>query len=215
MIDSIIVQYDGAIYLQKNEILKGVNKMKRCLITCFIAFFILGCSGQSENKVILAKINNYKITQEEFEEEFKESSFARTDTLESRKEFLGNLIDRKLILQDAQSKGLDKDKNFLKMIERFWEQSLLKIALDRKTKEIAGSGLLVTDKMIEEEYNKIIQEGKTDKTYDQMYSQIKWELTKGKDSQLMNNWVSELHKTAEIKINYDLLKRKIGGLKNE
>jgi len=191
--------------------------MKKCLITCFIAFFILGCSGQSENKVILAKINNYKITQEEFEEEFKESSFARTDTLESRKEFLNNLIDKKLILQDAQNKGLDKDKNFLKMIERFWEQSLLKIALDRKAKEIAGagSGLLVTDKMIEEEYSRMVKEGKTDKTYDQMYSQIKWELIKNKESQLMNDWVLELHKKAEIKINYDLLKNKIRGPKNE
>lgn len=189
--------------------------MRRHWIVLFILLFVFGCSGQSENKVILAKINNYKITHEEFEEEFKESSFGRTDTLESRKEFLNNLIDRKLILQDAQSKGLDKDKNFLKMIERFWEQSLLKIALDRKTKEIAGSGLLVTDKMIEEEYNRMVKEGKTDKTYDQMYSQIKWELTKGKESQLMNEWVSELHKKAEIKINYDLLKNKTRGPKNE
>ncbi len=189
--------------------------MKRHWIFLFGLLFIFGCTIQAENKVILAKINNYKITQEEFEEEFKESNFGGTDTLESRKEFLDNLINRKLILQDAQSKGLDKDKNFLKMIERFWEQSLLKIVLDRKAKEIAGSGLLVTDKVVEEKYNGIIKEGKTDKTYDQMYSQIKWELTKSKESQLMNDWVSELHKKAEIKINYDLLKNKIRGPKNE
>jgi hypothetical protein len=180
--------------------------MRRHWIVLFVLLFIFGCSRQTENKVVLAKINNYEITQEEFEEEFKASAYGSVDTLESRKEFLNTLINRKLILQDAQKKGLDKDKSFLKMIERFWEQSLLKLTLERKSKEIAGSAL-VSDRTIEETYNKMLNEGKTDKPYDQMYQQIKWELIKNKESQLMNDWVSELHKKAEININYDLLKK--------
>lgn len=179
--------------------------MRKCLLSLGVLIFIVGCGRATEKKMMLAKVNNYEITQEEFEEEFKDSSFGRTDTPESRREFLDNLINRKLILQDAQAKGLDKDKSFLKMIERFWEQSLLKIALDKKGKEIAGS-VLVSDKAIEETYNKMVKEGKADRPYSKMYNQIKWELTRIQESQIMDNWISSLRKKADIKINQDLLK---------
>lgn len=100
---------------------------------------IAGCKSQVKDRQILAKINNYEITKDEFEEEFSDSGFAASDTEESRRKFLENLIDRKLILQEAQAKGLDKEKAFLKSIERFWEQSLLKIAVDRKARDISIS----------------------------------------------------------------------------
>jgi len=172
----------------------------------FLALLILGCVKQPQDESILAKINNYEISKDEFEEEFQQSVFASTDTLESRKEFLNNLIDSKLIMQDAQRQGLDKNKNFLKLIERFWEQSLLKLALDKKTQAIAGSGF-VSDKEVKEAYEKMFQEGKTDKTYDKIYSQLKWELARNKQAQMMNDWVAELRKTADIKVNTGLLKK--------
>lgn len=178
---------------------------KYYLAILFLSLFILGCQNKPKDKTILAGINNYKITQQEFEEEFKDSSFGRVDTLESREEFLNALINRKLILEDAQKKGLDKDRAFLRMIEKFWEQSLLKLALDRKSKEIAGSAI-VSDKKIEEAYQRMLKEAKTDKTYDQMYNQIKWDILKLKESKAMNDWVNDLRKKADIKIDYGLLK---------
>jgi hypothetical protein len=178
--------------------------MKKYIVSLLVFLFIAGCQNRPQDKPVLAKINNYEITQQEFEEEFKNSSFGRADTLDSRREFLNSLINRKLILQDAQKKGLDKDKAFLKMIEKFWEQSLLKLALDKKSKEIAGSAI-VSDKSIEEAYNRMLKEGKTDKTYDQMYAQIKWDILKLKESKAMNDWINELHKNSDIKINYNLL----------
>ena len=181
--------------------------MKKYIVLLLAVILTLGCSRPAkEKKEILAKINNYEITLDEFEEEFKGSAYGRNDTSESRKEFLSNLINRKLILQDAQGKGLDKDKDFLKMIERFWEQSLLKLVLDKKTKDIAGS-TFVSDKIIEETYQRMRQEGKADRTYDQMYNQIKWEITRTRGTQAMNEWVSGLRKNADIKVNYDLLKQ--------
>jgi len=180
--------------------------MKNKIIFLFVIMLIAGCGCPlPKDKKVLAKINDYDITKEEFQEEFKQSAFGRVDTLESRKEFLNNLINRKLILQDAQRKNLDKDKSFLKMIERFWEQSLLKLALDKKTKQIAGAAL-VSDKTIEETYQKMSKDGKTDKTYDQMYNQIKWEITKLKETQMLSNWVSGLRNKADIRVNKDLLK---------
>lgn len=178
--------------------------MKRYFIL-LLALLVIGCSRQN-NKVIVAKINNYEISKEEFEGEFKESAFARFDTLESRKDFLNNLINRKLIMQDAQSKGLDKDKSFLKMIERFWEQSLLKLALDKKSKEIAGA-VVIDDRIIKQAYDKMIKDGVTDVPYDQAYNRIKWELMRARQSQIMDNWVTQLRQTANIKVNYGLLEK--------
>jgi hypothetical protein len=164
-----------------------------------------GCGRPAKENTQLARINNYEITKEEFERAFKDSAFGRADTLESRREFLDNLINQKLILQEAQAGGLDKDKDFLKLIERFWEQSLLKIALDRKTKEVSGA-VFVSDKAIEEVYNKMAGEGKADRPYAKMYSQIKWELARAGQSKMMDNWVSSLRKKADIKINQEMLK---------
>jgi|YelNatPaOPRAMG01_1025707.scaffolds.fasta_scaffold135026_2 peptidyl-prolyl cis-trans isomerase C len=181
--------------------------MKKIVLFLLIFIIFYGCGSKQKQKNIVALVNNYEITLEEFEEEFKNSIYGQQDTPEVRQQFLDNLINRKLILQDAQRKGLDKDKEFLKMIERFWEQSLLKLALDKKSKEIAGS-TLVSDKKIREVYDRMISEGKTDKSYEQMYHQIKWEITKLKETQLMNKWLEDLRKEAKIKINYDLIKKK-------
>jgi len=111
--------------------------MKRYLIIFLGILLISGCKCQAKDKQVLARINNYEITKQEFEEEFKNSGFSVSDTEESRKSFLDNLINRKLILQEAQRQGLDNDSAFLKSIERFWEQSLLKVMLDKKSKDIS------------------------------------------------------------------------------
>ncbi|RKY38357.1 MAG: hypothetical protein DRP76_04600 [Candidatus Omnitrophota bacterium] len=179
---------------------------RKYLIISFLILSIFGCRGKIEEKRVVIRVNNYEITEEEFEKEFKKSPLGRVDTLEAREEFLNNLIDRKLILQQAQKEGLDKERNFLKLIESFWEQSLLKIALDKKSKEIAGS-VYVSDEAIEARYKEMLKEGKTDKPYEEIYSQIKWELMKEKESKMMDKWLEELRKKAKIEINYDLLKK--------
>lgn len=179
--------------------------MRKFLFFLLVLIFIIGCWRTPKEKIIVAKVNNYEITKEEFEQEFKDSVYSRQDTLQSRKEFLDNLINRKLILQDAQKKGLDKNNDFLKTVEKFWEQSLLKIALDKKTKELAGSAS-VSDKDIEEAYSKMPADVKADKPYENMYTQIKWELTRFKESQQVNDWVSGLRKKAAVTVNNDLLK---------
>ena len=171
--------------------------IKNLFILFLLFIFIGGCSSK-DKKTVLLWVNNYDITKEEFEQEFKESAFGKVDNVESRKDFLNNLINRKLILQEAQAKGLDKEKGFLKTIEKFWEQSLLKIALEKKSQEIAGS-VQVSDDEIEKKYQAMLSEGKTDKLYQAMYQEIKWQITKDKESQKMNEWLEGLRKKAKIK----------------
>jgi len=180
--------------------------MKKILLVTLLAFLSLGCSKQCPTKEILARVNNYEITKQEFLEEFKQSDMSRTDSAQARKEFLPVLINRILILQDAQKNNLDKDRNFLKMVQRFWEQSLLKVAIDKKTKQIAGS-VVVNDKAIEVAYKNLVKEGKTDKPYESMYNQLKWEITKLKETEALNNWLSGLKNKATITVNQDLLNK--------
>ena len=147
--------------------------MKKQFIVLFLGLFLLGCGASEPKKAVLAKVNNYEITAEEFNQEFKDSNYAAVDTPQSRKEFLNVLISRKLILQDAQARGLDKDKAFLKAIEKFWEQSLLKIYLDQKDREIA---------------DKAAKEG----------------LSKERQTELSNEWITQLRKGADIKVNQEV-----------
>lgn len=180
--------------------------MKNYIVIFLGVVLLSGCFRAAQKKEILATINDYAITREEFEEEFRQSPFAREDNYQSRMQFLNVLINRKLILQDAQSQGLDKNQDFLKTVERFWEQSLLKIAMERKAREISGSAF-VSDKTVEDVYKKMVAEGKTDKPLDQMYNQIKWEITKLKETQAMNRWLERLRKNAKVLVNQALIKQ--------
>jgi hypothetical protein len=178
--------------------------MKKILSAIFliVIVFLLFKLKSPRPPEYLVRINNYSITPQEFIEEFKLSAYVKNNTPESKREFLNMLIRRKLILQEAQAKGLDKDPEFLKSIERFWEQSLLKRMMDKKFQEIQGS-ILVSDKAVEAIYNKLKSEGKADKPYDQMYKQLKWSLTQLQESQAINKWLTELYKKSQIKINPD------------
>ena len=97
--------------------------------------FVLGCQPKPSAEKTVARIGDYVITQEDFDEAYKSSSYALQDSAAARQAFLENMINQKLIILDAQARGLDRDKNFLRMIENFWEQSLLTVALQEKTKE--------------------------------------------------------------------------------
>jgi len=176
--------------------------MKKILsaILLLVVIFIIFRLKAPKPEDYLVKINNYTITPQEFNEEFFASAYSKNNTPELKREFLNMLIRRKLILQDAQARGLDKDKEFLKSIERFWEQSLLKRMMDIKSQEIIGSAS-IPDSAVEAAYNKLKSEGKADKPLDQMRSQIKWLLIQLQESQALNKWLVTLYKQANIKIN--------------
>jgi len=178
-----------------------MKKILSAILLLLVVIFAIFKLKAVKPEEYLVKINNYTITPQEFNEEFRASAYAQDNTPESKREFLNMLIRRKLVLQDAQARGLDKDKEFLKSIERFWEQSLLKRMMDEKSQEITGGAATISDSAVETVYNKLKSEGKADKPLDQMRSQIKWSLTQLQESQALNKWLITLYKQASIKIN--------------
>jgi len=178
--------------------------MKKMILVFMLPVFLVGCAQSDRPKDAVIKINDYMISKAEFIREFKDSSFAGVDSPQSRKAFLDNLIDRVLILQDAQKNNLDNDPRFLKMVENFWMQSLLRLALERKSKEIIGASF-VSDREVEKAYQGMLKDGKAARPYEMMYQEIKRDLTKLKETRMMSQWLTQLHKDADIQVNKDLL----------
>ena len=178
---------------------------KRFILLLFLPL-ALGCGRKPlpvENNFI--KINNYTVGQKEFEERFKHSPYAASDTLKARKEFLDALTREALIVQDAQKRGLGNDKEFLMTIERFWNQSLFKRAVEEKAKDIARSAE-VSENEIVQEYARLKAAGKANAPLGQMHTQIKTAIMREKERRAMDEWVASLYSNADIKMHLNLNK---------
>ncbi len=77
---------------------------------------------------VAIKINDRLITKEEFAELTKER-YPRELT---EKELINSIIEKELLIQEAKRLGIDREDPFRKSIQNFYEQSLIKILLERK-----------------------------------------------------------------------------------
>ncbi|GEM_PF-1665304 len=117
-----------------------------CFITAVFLIIVISIlypifKQKPEGKVI-ARINNYLLTEADFADELKGISIPvlPEDKMQAWKtEFLDDIIRKQLMLQEAQKLSLDKDKNFINMIERYWEQALLKSLIESKTRKGAST----------------------------------------------------------------------------
>lgn len=180
---------------------------KKILLVTVVAAGLAGCGVKplSSEKAVLT-IDEYQVTAKEFEDGFAASLYAdRPDHKQARTEYMENLVNRKLILLDAQRRGLDKDQEFLRSVERFWEQSLMTAALGAKTRDIA-KGLTLSEKDLRQFYENMVKEGITTKSYDEVYPQIKWQAQKQMESRLLDEWMKDLKVHARVEIDKSVLK---------
>ena len=133
------------------------------IIGIVILVLMWGCQrsflGQKgiEGERVVAKVNDYEIFVSDFayvaDRVFADSNFYLLDASKTRKEALEHLIIRKVMVQEAQKQGFDKQKTFMKEIERYWEQALLKFLIKKKADEFFRV-VQVEDSEVLEEYNK-------------------------------------------------------------
>lgn len=165
-----------------------------------------GCSCPRDRSAPAAiKIDNISITADEYAEAFKNSAYAATDTPEARKEFLDNFVTRILILREAERTGMDKDPEFLKNVQFFWQQSLIKMALDKKIKELALH-INVTDKEVRDYYEAGKDTEFAGRDLAGAYNDIKWSIINSKQKALLDDWIASIHKASKIDIDRKLLK---------
>jgi len=174
-----------------------MNKVKFILLLIII-FLGINCAQNKDEPVV--SIGTIKITKSEFEKDFAKFNTSKPDTKEARREFLDNLINRKLILREAENRGLDKEESFLEDVQDFWEQALLKRAVDKKAKELFLN-IKIDDSEIKDFYdaNKDKFQGKA---LEDVYPEIRLVLFKQKQQKAVEDWMSSLKTQANVKINY-------------
>lgn len=149
-----------------------------CLVlaAAALASCLQGCSQQQHKKEALATIGSYSLYRDDFMSELAlyPPEYRQKVTKE---QILDGIIQKKILLLEAQRRGLDRDPQFMKMVERFWEQSLLRSLLDARSEEIL-SDIPETDK------DRNVKAGEALKT-----------------------WIEELENKTPVEINADALEK--------
>jgi hypothetical protein len=124
-------------------------KIYRCFFylsgLIFLAGVITGCCKSPETNTcradrVVAKINNYELTVDDFRDEARliaPNLRLSADADNAKDGILNELITKKVLLQEAQRQNFDKDRQFMKEIERYWEQALLKFLMKKKIDEFS------------------------------------------------------------------------------
>jgi hypothetical protein len=176
--------------------------MKRIFIWMAVLSVLLS-SGCAKKEKPAISIGPTAITAEEFQQAYEKSNQAKNGQL-SRKEFLSSLITRKLILQEAELAGLDKDPQFLEGLQIFWEQALMKLVLAKKLNELSLI-TRVSEKEIVDYYRRHKESDFSEKELPEVHDQIRMLLLRIKKQLEVQRWTSSLKRKSKINIDYGLL----------
>ncbi|RMG03665.1 MAG: hypothetical protein D6726_05085 [Nitrospirae bacterium] len=102
------------------------------LFTGLFLFYSTGSKQQIVEKDVALKINDRVITKAEFDS-LRSSGYSGRVPLQ---DFINSLIEKELLIQEAKKLGLDTEESFRRSIQNFYEQSLIKLLLDRKFKDL-------------------------------------------------------------------------------
>jgi hypothetical protein len=173
-----------------------------------LLIFASGCAKKEAGKVpVLAKINNYELTVRDFQDEarlIRGSKGISTNPMKAKEDFLKELIVKQILIQEAQKMNFDKDKAFMKEIERYWEQALLKLLLKKKSEELVGV-IDVSPKEVQDEYKKMKDEDPSIAGLEKIAPQIREELLDRKRTQALGAWIDGLRKNARVNVNEKIL----------
>lgn len=111
------------------------------VLSAFIGYEIKSKTFSKEDIALI--INDRVISTDEFNKLYKSSH------IKDKNEFINSLITKELLIQESQKEGIDKEESFRLSIQNFYEQSLIKLLIDRKL-----SSLNIT--IDEEEINRYI-----------------------------------------------------------
>ena len=96
-----------------------------------IAWFALK-PGTAPKEAPVLVVNQSQFSQKEFDARFAQISRKNED----RRTFAQSLAMQEVLLQDARNRGLDKEETFRLSMQQYYEQSLVKMLMDRRRKEL-------------------------------------------------------------------------------
>jgi peptidyl-prolyl cis-trans isomerase C len=129
------------------------------LLPLGIALAFTACSGKESPREgrVLARINDYELMVSDFKKETStlmpnKGYYASPE--KAREAYLEEMINKKILIQEAQKQNYDKEKFFMEEIEKYWEQALLKLLLKKKGEELTRN-VMVSSEEVKEEYSRM------------------------------------------------------------
>ena len=180
------------------------------LLLIILSSFLFCCSqGKSEENKILAKINDYTLTLDEFQTQLAQEARFDKDfkvTQEAKKTFLDQLITKEILIQEAKRRNLDRKEKFIRAIERYWESTLIRDLMEMEQQKIEKR-TLVSEEEIEKRYNEMKKSDNNLPQLDSIRHQISKKIIEDKKQRLLEEWNDQLRKRAKIEINEELLSK--------
>ena len=185
--------------------------MKKFPITiCLIMLLLLpaSCSQEkTEESKVLCKINDYNLPLEDFQRQLAGELEFNSDfklTQKAKRKFLEELIKKELLIQEAKSRKLDRKEKFVKAIERYWEATLIRDLMDAKNQEISQR-IMVSEEEVKARYKEMEPSDVNYSRLDEMAAQIRESLKEDKKTRMLEEWINDLRKKADVTINEHLL----------
>jgi len=184
-----------------------MRTMNLILIVLFLIFSLTGCGSDnsSEKKDIVIKVNNSKISLEEFNDLFKFEAYADPEmelTAENRDLFVDYLVRKELMIQNAVALKLDRKPDFIRTIEKYWESTLIRNLLEQKSEELKKK-ILITDQAVEQYYGQ--NKDEFERPLAQVKKNIKKTLEQKKLQEKLKKWNQGLRATADVEINREMI----------
>ncbi|MBW2109098.1 MAG: SurA N-terminal domain-containing protein [Deltaproteobacteria bacterium] len=188
-----------------------MTTMKHGLAVVLIALLsttVACCSKkQPERPKVLAKINDYDLTLDDFETQLAEELELDKDfklTRQAKKEFLEELIKKQLLIQEAKKMKLDTTPEFVHAIQRYWESTLIRSLIEIKGRQIAAT-IYVSEEEIEAQYKKMADQDPMVPPLSEIRDSIAEEIKGKKKTKKLEAWTEALKQKATIKIDDTLL----------
>ncbi len=173
-----------------------------CCATCF------GCSdAPTDDDVPVAAINDYILTREDFQRRLvAETRYLdeKDVTEEYMLEFLDQVIRKELLIQEAIRLELDRDEQFLRAIERHWENTLIRDVIQRKSKDIADSTVVTTGE-VRQRYDELYADAAAPPPLADVEDSIRERLRDEKMTRALDEWIEGLRQDATVDIHRDAL----------
>lgn len=168
-----------------------------------ISVWLTGCSGDSPaDKPYLVRVNDYRICAEDinsllkFEAELDSNFYISEDT---RTEFIQDLIQSQLLIQEAKKRKLDQRENFRRTIQQYWESTLIRDLLAEKGAQLRASTVVSQAEI--EEYYQNNNENPGEGAKEKLKAEIAKLLEDQKATARLKEWIEELQTEADIEIN--------------
>jgi hypothetical protein len=165
------------------------------------------CSNeQAEKPGVLAVINNYELTLDDFETQLADELELDRDfklTQEAKQTFLEGLIKKQLLIQEAKKMKLDAEEDFVRAIQRHWESTLIKNLIESKSAEISKK-IYVSEEEIQARYEQMSKSAPVP-PLSELQDVIQEEIKENKKTGKLKDWIDDLRQHADVHINDALL----------